>query len=245
MWRDKFIVYKIAICDDDDAFAQSLRDMVAKLLTARDIAYDISLFSSGEMLLDVIGKTDAAFALYFLDIYMAALNGIDTAKAIRRADDSAAIIFTTSSERHVFSGYEVQALQYLLKPIDEQALAAALTVDLKKRFGNRYFVFKSGGMTQKILYDDIEYIESMLKSVRLISSQGIYELYGLISGIENMLPRVCFFRCHRGFIVNFKHVSRLNGHTIVTAQGTQIPISKTYAKATNRAFLNYIGGRDE
>ncbi len=239
------MLYKIAICDDDQDFVQKLHIQVSQMLKSRGITYEIDVFSSGEALLDALSKPETVYDLYFLDIYMNELNGIDTAKAIRSDKDSAAIIFTTSSERHVFSGYEVQALQYLLKPVNEQALATALTIDLKRRYKNRYLVFKSAGMTQKVPYEEIEYIESMLKSVRLVTVNGSYESGGLISGMESMLPKLSFFRCHRGFIVNFRHVSRLNAQSIITTSGTHIPIGKTYAHATNRAFLNYIGGYGE
>ena len=147
-------------------------------------------------------------------------------------NDSTAIIFTTASGQYVFAGYEVQALQYLLKPINWQALEATLRVDLKRRFGNRYFVCKSGGMTQKVPYDDIEYLESSLKSVKLVVKQGIYEIYAKISDIEESLPKLSFCRCHRGFIINFKQVVKMNAQFLTTVGGTVIPIGKTYVGAT-------------
>lgn len=172
---------------------------------------------------------------------MKEINGIDTAKAIRRTNDSTAIIFTTASEQYVLSGYEVQALQYLLKPIDKRALSVALMIDLKRRFENWYFVFKSNGMTYKVHYDEIEYFESVAKLVRLITKGKVYEIYARISDIEESLPKTNFCRCHRGFIVNWKEVAKMNAQFITTISGHVVPIGKTYAKDTNRAFLNYIG----
>lgn len=239
------IVYRIAICDDEEDFVRLLADQVSEILKARGVDFDIAAFSSGEELLGHISEKPAAFDLFLLDIFMKEINGVDTARAIRHADESAAIIFTTASERYVFSGYEVQALQYLLKPIDRQALAAALAVDLKRRHENRYFVFKSGGMTQKVPYNDIEYLESSLKSVRLVTKQGVYEIHDQISNFENSLPKLSFCRCHRGFIINFKQISKMTAQSITTVRGTVIPIGKTYARATSRAFLNYISGSDE
>lgn len=209
------------------------------------VDFDIADFPSGEALLSHISEKSVCFDMFFLDIFMKEINGVDTAKVIRLTNDSAAIIFTTASEQYVFSGYEVQALQYLLKPINRQALSAALMVDLKRRYENRYFVFKSGGMTQKAPYDDMEYLESTLKSVKLVTKQGVYEIYDQISNIESSLPKLSFCRCHRGFIVNFKQVSKMNAQSLTTVRGTVIPIGKTYAKAVNRAFLNYIGSSDE
>ena len=239
------IVYRIAICDDEENFVRLLTDQVSEILKVRGIDFDIAAFSSGEALLSHIDEKSAAFDLFLLDIFMKEINGVDTAKAIRLVSDSAAIIFTTASEQYVFSGYEVQALQYLLKPINPQALSAALTVDLKRRYENRYFIFKTGGGTQKVPYDEIEYLESTLKSVRLVAKQGTYEIYDQISNIEGILPKLSFCRCHRGFIVNFRQVAKMTAQSITTLQGTLIPIGKTYSSSTNRAFLNYIGGSGE
>ena len=244
-WGCIFILYKIAICDDEEDFAAALREQVAEILHSSGVAFDIAAFPSGETLLSHISEKSAAFDLFLLDIFMKEINGVDTAKAIRLTNDSAAIIFTTASEQYVFSGYEVQALQYLLKPINRQALSAALTVDLKRRYENRYFVFKSGGMTQKVPYDEIEYLESTLKSVKLVAKQGVYEIYDQISNIESILPKLSFCRCHRGFIINFRQVSKMNAQFLTTVGGTVIPIGKTYVGATSRAFLNYIGGSEE
>ncbi|MHB1404646.1 MAG: LytR/AlgR family response regulator transcription factor [Desulfitobacteriaceae bacterium] len=240
-----FILYRIAICDDEEDFVAVLRGQVAEILHGSGVAVEIAAFPSGEALLSDLNENPAGFDLIFLDIFMQEINGIETAKAIRRINDSSTIIFTTASEQYVFAGYEVQALQYLLKPINRQALAAALRIDLKRRFANRYFVCKSGGMTQKVPYDDIEYFESSLKSIKLVAKQGVYEIYAKISDIENSLPKLSFCRCHRGFIINFRQVAKMNAQFLTTVGGTVIPIGKTYAKATNRAFLNYIGGSDE
>ncbi|ACV63156.1 two component transcriptional regulator, LytTR family [Desulfofarcimen acetoxidans DSM 771] len=239
------MLYKIAICDDEENFVVALRHQVSGILHNTGVAFDIEVFFSGEALLNCINEEPAGFDLIFLDIFMKEINGIDTARAIRLTNNYVAIIFTTVSGQYVYTGYEVQALQYLLKPINTQALATALLVDLKRRFENRYFVFKSRGMTHKVPYDDIEFFESTLKSVNLVAKQGIYEINSGISGMESSLPKLNFCRCHRGFIINFKQVSMMNAQFFTTLSGTLIPIGKTYAKAVNRAFLNYIGSSDE
>lgn len=239
------ILYRIAICDDDEDFVRLLEAQVSEILADRGVDFDITAFPSGEALLNHIYDKSAVFDLFLLDIYMKEINGVDAARAIRLLSDSAAIIFTTSSGQHVFSGYEVQALQYLLKPVSRDALSAALTVDLKRRYENRYFVFKAGGGTQKVPYDEIEYLESNLKSVKLVAKQGAYEIYDQISNLEQALPKLSFSRCHRGFIINFRQVAKITAQSITTVQGTFIPIGKTYSGPTNRAFLNYIGGNEE
>ena len=218
---------------------------MAEILAEKGVAFELSAFSSGEDLLAYLENGSAVFDLFLLDIFMKEINGIDTAKAIRRFSESAAIIFTTSSGQHVFSGYEVQALQYLLKPIGRQALAAALSVDLKRRFDNRFFIFKSTGMTQKVPYSEIEYFESSVNSVKLVTKQASYKIYDQISNFETLLPRLSFCRCHRGFIINFRQVAKMNALSFITESGTVIPIGKTYADTVGNAFLNYIDSGED
>ena len=236
------IAYRVAICDDEEECVRMLEEQVAEILKDSGLDFYIAAFPSGEALLSYITEKFASFDLFLLDIFMEEINGVDTAKALRLTNDSAAIIFTTVNEQYVFSGYEVQALQYLLKPVNSQALSAALTLDLKRRYKNRDFVFKSGGMTQKVPYDDIEYLESKLKSVKLVAKQGTYEIYQQISGIEGILPKISFCRCHRSYIINFRQVSKMNARSFITVSGNVIPIGRTYVGTTSNAFLNYIVG---
>ncbi len=235
------MTYKIAICDDEEEFVASLREQVTKILQNSGISFDIESFSSGEELLSYIRKNSVEFDLIFMDIFMKEINGIDAAKDIRLTNDSTAIIFTTSSSQHILAGYEVQALQYLLKPIDGQALEVALDIDLKRRFQNQYFVFKSGGMTVKVPFEEIEYIESMIKSVKLVTKQSNYVIRTGITEIEHRLPQKWFCRSHRGFIINLQHISKMSTQNLTTISGTELPIGKTYARNLKRAFLDYIG----
>ena len=234
-------MYSIAICDDDQTAATVLADQVTAILRLHQIEHEIITFAAGEDLLYHMGNAAVAFDMAFLDIITERLNGIETAKAIRRTNDTTAIIFTTVSDQFVLSGYAVQALQYLLKPVDPSLLAAALMYDVKKRLGDQYFVFKVNAVTQRVRYDDIVYLESMLKMLKLVTMQSTHNFYALLSEVENSLP-ASFFRCHRGFIVNFRQVAAINNQTITTFTGHVVPIGRTYAKETNRAFLRYMAG---
>lgn len=237
--------YNIAICDDDQAFVFSLREQICRILENSDTDYNITEFFSAETLLQYVQANTDYIDLIFLDIFMQSINGVDAARIIRQNNDAVAIIFISSSDQHVFSGYEVQALQYLLKPVNFESLSKALLHDLKKRFAGHSLVFKASGMTCQVPFENIEYIESMLKSVKLVEKNGVHEIYIKISDLENSLPRESFCRCHRSFIVNFKHVAGMNAQSLTIVSGASIPIGKTYTKTVNRAFLNYIGGNAE
>ena len=238
-------MYEIAICDDDQEAIFSLEHQIAAILSDLGIQYHIVTFSSGEDLLQYMNENSTDFAMIFLDIVMKEKNGIDTAKAIRRINDKTGIIFTTFSDQYVFTGYEVHALQYLLKPINPTMLAEALSFDMKRRLVNQYFVFRSSAVTHKVPYDDIEYFESALKLVKVVTKQGDYHFYAQLSNIETSLPKPFYCRCHRAFIVNLKKVAAINSYSITTASGHTIPIGKLYAKPVSQAFLRYMADNED
>ena len=234
-------MYSVAICDDDPVAVTTLADQVTAILRLHQIEHEIITFAAGEDLLYHMDHAAAPFDMAFLDIITERLNGIETAKAIRRMNDTTAIIFTTVSDQFVLSGYAVQALQYLLKPVDPSLLTDALLYDVKKRLGDQYFVFKVNTWTQRVRFDDIVYLESMMKTLKLVTTQGTHHFHALLSDVEDSLP-ASFFRCHRGFIVNFRQIAAISAHTITTFTGHEIPIGRTYTKETNRAFLRYMAG---
>lgn len=237
------MLYRIAICDDDIEFRQVLHHRITAILKEKGIDFSIIQCSTGEELLRELEQGMQPMNMIFLDILMGELNGIDTARNIRQKDSQASIVFITSTDQYVFSGYEVQALQYLMKPIQEQQLSQILQFDLRRRFNKQYFTFRIKLTTYHIAHEEILFLESDLKATKLSSKSGTYRLPMRISELETYLPKATFCRCHRGFIVNLGYITDINSKMLTLDQTTQIPIGKIYAEATKHAFLSYIGAQ--
>ncbi|MEG2624033.1 MAG: LytTR family DNA-binding domain-containing protein, partial [Clostridia bacterium] len=152
----------VAICDDD------LRDgaQLKAILAARRREWRYESYASGEALLDACVR-GAGFDLIFLDVFMDGMSGMEAAHALRRLDSRAALVFLTNSRDFAVESYEVEALSYLVKPIDEVKL-----MDVLRRFettwrpksiliGDRLFVVK-----------DIVYMESKDKKVQFAFRGG-------------------------------------------------------------------------
>ena len=234
------MLYRIAICDDDREFGADLEQSITQILCERKVEFSIRHYGSGEELLQALNDEEPAPQMIFLDVLMDGLNGVDTAKQIRRKDGQVSVVFITSTDQYVFSGYEVHALQYLLKPVDVGKLAQILEYDLKRRFDRNYFTFEIRQTTYQVPYDEILYAESELKATRLITRNETYRLPLQISDLEARLPARQFCRCHRCFIVNVGRIAEINAKGILLHQGFRVPIGKIYADQIRRAFLSAI-----
>lgn len=235
------VVYRIAICDDEETFRNLMRDQVEVILQEKGVEFSIDLFPSGKALLSYLGEQAMSFDLIFLDIVMEDLIGIEVAKKIREQSKRVSLVFVTSTDQFVFDGYEVQAMQYLLKPMNHIKLHKILQDDLKNRLEVRNFQFQIKSTSYHIPYDEILYFESELKATRLITANTTYRLPYHISEVEKRLPKLLFCRSHRGFIANLKYVTEINAKYLTLNQSKSIPIGKTYSKTTKISFLNYIG----
>ena len=109
---------KIAVCDDEPFFAEQMNDRIKKYMP--DCI--IQRFLSGEDLL----LQRELFDIYFLDIQMEKINGIETARKLRELDEESIIVFITGAKEYVFEAFDVAALHYLVKPVDNEKLQEVL-----------------------------------------------------------------------------------------------------------------------
>lgn len=163
----------------------------------------------------------------FLDIQMPELKGTDFAKMI---DDRIKVIFTTAYSEYALEGFELNALDYLLKPITfERFLQAANKVEVRNQLAheNSTITVKSGYDLHKLNYKDIQYIESDSEYVVFHVSGKKIMSYQTLTSLEKQLPHEIFIRVHRSYIVNIQKVSALKGKDLLL-NDIKIPVSATY-----------------
>ena len=144
----------LALCDDDAVFRLKFKEMLTRVLDNAGIFHHIYEFESGEDLLENYPKK---LDILFLDIKMASLNGLETAKLLREQGQDFLLIFITSAEEYVYDAFEVEAFRYLLKPADdfklEQSLFAA--VEKKRKNPGNFFIFHRNHEVIKINLDEV------------------------------------------------------------------------------------------
>lgn len=233
---------RIGICEDNSSEADELLEIIDRWINASHIEVSISVFDSAENFL--IHKTDFSYDILFLDIQMGKMNGMQLARLIRETDDQVVIIFLTALREYVIDGYDVNALHYLLKPVDENACIKVLnkaktTIDARK---NGIFLLGKGD--QRILFniEDVYYIQSSNHNITVNSRLGNYYFRETINAIEKIVPPgLC--RCHRTTIVNIQYIKAVNKTCLLLSDPPKstITISSSYWASLNKAFLDYYG----
>ena len=154
----------IAIVDDEKV----IREQIKKMIEKKQIDCEIDTYGMGEELL----KAGRGYDIVFLDIQMQGMNGIDTAKALRKKTDNTVLIFITGVKEYVFDAFDVAAFHYLIKPIEEHKFSevyerAVLEVGKRKQQTKGKLFVKTRSRNVTFNQSDILYIESRAKKVEI------------------------------------------------------------------------------
>ncbi|MCI9374171.1 MAG: response regulator transcription factor [Lachnospiraceae bacterium] len=214
----------IAVCDDEVVECCNMARKIKDILEEMKIPCIVRQFWSGEKLLQAL----EGFDIVFLDIIMRDLDGMKTAQIFRKKAFDKILIFVSSSREYVFEAYDVEAFQYLLKPVDEGKLKRVLQkAVLKTESRSQEFIILSRDRQKKKLFlDDIYYFEIKGRMVDVHGPEGIFTYYEQIGTLENRLREKGFFRCHKSYLINLKYVERYNRQEVILENGKKIVIAK-------------------
>jgi len=232
----------IAICDDIKEELELISSYVSKIINNINIEFKISTFNDGEEFIEHVSSSKESYDIVFLDIYMKFSNGINTAKKIREFDKECKIIFITSSKEHAIESYEVRALYYILKPIEEDKLKDAIFIAIEDlNLNDKNIVIKNKKGSYKIIYKDILYAESSARVVmiHLVSGQTI-SFYSKLKDFIELIQDDRFIRCHKSFVVNMHHVIKIEGNYIFMSGNLKIPISSVNSGTVKEKYFNYL-----
>ena len=195
-------------------------------------------FNSGEELL----QSEEDFDIVFLDIMMDGLDGMKTAKRIRKKASCRLLVFISASRDYVFDAYDVEAFWYLVKPVEREKLKQVLKkAVLKTEAASPEFILvNKGRQKQKIFLRDILYFEIMGRLIDIHKTGGISDYYGKIGILEEELREKGFFRCHKSYLVHLKYVKGYNRQEAVLDNGEKIPVSKRRYEEFCKALLSYM-----
>lgn len=239
-------MFHIAICDDEGYFLLREQHLIKKYMDRMGYSYQIYIFHSGKDILD-LGNSVSKFDIIFLDINMEEIDGIETAKRIRKVTKDTYIVFVTAFVTYALEGYKVDAVRYLLK--DDECLENAVNECLETIINKmnycvvkHTFEFQEG--TLELRLDNVLYVESNLHKLtfHLIGLRAEhYSMYEKLDVIDEELHLSGFCRIHKSFLINLRYVESIERYKAELSNGTVLGISKSRYLNAKEAFICYRG----
>lgn len=233
---------RLAVCDDESYMREELCSLVSKYMEERcSSSYDIAEFENGKALLESRDRFD----LIFLDIQMEQPDGMETARRLREREESSLLVFVTVLKEPVFEAFQVQAFDYLVKPLEQGLLWRTMDRalgELSRRSSRSVFIQKRNSC-QVILLSRIVYCEVLGRKIYIHEKdKTVTEYYERLEELERRVDRR-FYRCHRSYLVNLDYVRGCKGGQILLPGGEQIPVSRLRERELTQVLLRRMKER--
>ena len=231
---------RISIVEDDSSAVSELKSFLKRFEQENKEEFQIAVYKNGMEFVELYSPTTD---IIFMDIKMPFLNGMDAAKKIREIDPHVCLIFVTNMIEFAVKGYEVDALYYLVKPIEY----FDFSIKLKKAIGKiqknsadeLMLNFKDG--FKRIKIEEIRYIEVSGHNLIFHTENADHIIRGTLKKMEEGLKYRHFSRCNHYALVNLKYVNSLN-QNIITVGKAEIQISRAKRKTFLDDLTRHLGG---
>lgn len=238
--RDRTMTIKIAIVEDEEIASKTLKDMLIQNAREKNRDYQISIFENGIVFLSA-KKLD--FDIVFMDISMPGMDGLATAKKMRHANPECYLFFVTDLAQYAIKGYEVDAIDYIVKPVVYDHLKSRLDKVcrlLEEKANEPKLSIKTEEGLIALRPSSIQYVEIIDHRLYFHTDGGTHCSYGSLSEIEKNLPKSDFVRCNHCYLVNLRYVASIDKN-FVTIGENKLAISRTKKKMFVDAFTEYLG----
>lgn len=236
-------MYSIALCDDEEKELERIENFLISYQAGKQEAeYKTEKFSSAEALLQRVRENGYMPDVLLLDIFMSGKNGIEAAAEMRRLGLDVPIVFLTTSTEYALEAYGVDAVQYLVKPLDSRRFFHAMDSVMGQIGKNRkkQIVVKVAGGIRQIRPDDIVYCESQKNYQIFYLTTGEYRVRMTAGSLWGMLEEFCQFgRCGRSYILNMDRIVSVEREEIVMDNGCIIYIPRNKAVEFKKVYFSY------
>lgn len=235
---------KLAICDDNELHRSLISDMIADYTVDRGLSIETTVFSDGKRLLK--SASGSGYDIYMLDMLMPEMNGIEIAKKLREKGDNGEIIFLTVSLDYAAASYEVDALYYLLKPIDRDKLYKVLDRGIKNLSGRcmDFQVKTSEGYClvrpRELLYVEAQGRSPVYHLIRGRSVKGLLLRSSFSESTKGLLPSGDFAYLGPSKLINLKYVEKMDDESVLLSDGSLVYGSKAACSAFHISWESYL-----
>lgn len=230
----------IAVVEDSADDLANCLSLLEKYSKEKNILFNIQSFESGDAFLM---RFKSQYDFIILDINLSAINGIDVARSIREKDEKVIIMFATNLSKYATRGYEVDAIDYVLKPLNYASFYLRLERAMKRinKRDNYFVVVQSEGGFNRININDVLYVEVIAHDIifHLINDSSI-TTSGTLKKFEEQLKDHWFIRCNSCYLVNARKIKRVEKLDVHLLNNEVIAISHPKKKFFMEAFKKYV-----
>ncbi|GAB3186424.1 LytR/AlgR family response regulator transcription factor [Nesterenkonia suensis] len=230
---------RVAVVDDEEEPRAILTSHLHRYQQTHGQPFEVSTFSSGE---EFTSPYRAEFDLIFLDVQMPGLDGFETAQRIRNLDDQVIIVFVTNMAHLAIRGYEVGALNYLVKPVKYFPFSHEIdraTQRIRRSPAASIMLNTSDGAA-RVEVPAIVHLESDKHRITVHALDRQYVLTGTLKAFEAELADHGFFRCNNGYLVNLRHVVGVQDSRAIMRTGSRLQISRPRRRAFMEALTAHM-----
>lgn len=231
---------KLAVVDDDKKMTDLLEGYIRRFEKENNLSVQVSVFHNPN---DFLSGYSRDYDLVLMDIEMPGLNGIETAKELRRMDGRVVLMFITNMAQYAINGYEVEAADYVIKPVSYPDFALKIQKAMRyiARNKDRKLVLNTTDGVVHLHISDICYIEVVRHYLVYHTVQGNYKVRGVMKEAEESLAEYHFVRSNHCYLVNLKYVESISGNFVKVA-GDELQISRNKKNEFLMEFTRYVGG---
>ena len=234
-------MFRIAIVEDDERYRAQLERYIHRYEEESGEQFNICHFSDGDEILDnYAGNYD----IILLDIEMRRLSGMEAARIIRSLDQEVLLIFITNMAQYAIQGYEVEAMDYVLKPIRYFAFSQEMEKAVKrlKRMDRRTIRIEQDQGMMLLDLREIGWMESQGHNIIIHKGDETFQIRQTVKDMEASLEGTTFARCNSGYLVNLAHVRKVEKDMVYVGE-VSLPISRSRKREFMEKLTNYLGSR--
>ena len=228
---------KIAVCDDSREDVKVLEDAFDKI---HHDAVDYDVFYSTKDLIKYCKINNEVYHMYILDIEMPE-NGLELAKKLRSADSNALFVFLTNHSNYVMDVFEVFTFDFIIKPITAEKLESVIT-NAMNYIGmmKQEFIFKFRNNQFSVKYDDILYIAKKGRQAMICTPSDSYKTNMTTEELWQQLDHRVFSHIHISYIINLKHIRKIEGNEVELDDGEHFIISRSHKRELKEKHMKFV-----
>lgn len=235
---------KLAIVEDDDRDKARLDEYVKRYSDENNVLLQKDCFDDGAQIVEAYARGEK-YDVILMDIEMNQMDGIKAAECVRKQDRDVIIVYITNLAQFAIKGYEVGALDFMVKPVAYEMFRQKLK-KAEHRITSReerFLIIHSRDGVFKIYTKELIYVEIRNHLVIFHTMKGLYQCTGSLRKIEQMVRGMAFSRCGASFLIHLSHVVKISGDYVIVTGEEHIPISRTKKKSFMQDLTDYYGGR--